>query len=111
MLQLCLEILPLALKLMLRRVVVKDQSLHLKRTLGDLAKTALVLLALLCEHLQLLLQVFECLLDCLLTSVALLVPLFQRRRESFAVFRQGQQLLIFATQCSVKLLYQIVLHL
>ena len=69
------------------------------------------MLALLSEHLELLLKIFQSFLDRLLTFVALLVTLLERRGELLAILSESHELLIFAAQCFIKLLNQIILHL
>lgn len=57
---------------------VLADALSFEWRLCDLAKTALVVLALLSEHLKLLLQIFQCLLDRLLALVSLLISRLER---------------------------------
>ena len=79
--------------------------------LGDLSQPALVVLALGREHLQLLFQVLQSLLDGLLAAVSLLVSRLQRARQVLAVLRESAQLLVFATERRVQLGDQLILAL
>ena len=87
------------------------KPLRLNWTLRDLPETALVLLTLLCEHLQLLLQVLQSFFDRLLAPVSFLITSLKRCCQLFAVFSQSHELLIFATKGGIELLDEIVLHL
>ena len=77
----------------------------------DLAQTSLIMLALRCKHLKLLLQTFQCFFDRLLAFVSFFISRFEIGGEDFTVLGQGIELLVFAPQSLVKLLYQTVLLL
>ena len=83
---------------------VLADALSFEWRLCDLAKTALVVLALLSEHLKLLLQIFQGLLDRLLALVSLLISSLERSGKDLTVLGQSIQLFFFAAECKLQLL-------
>lgn len=66
----------------------RNHNLRRRSPAAQLVEPTLIVLTLSCEHMQLLFEVLQCLLDRLLAAIAFFITHLERARQMLAILRQ-----------------------